>query len=514
MQLDAIGFGAQATGVSQGRFPDGAAAFVSFATTASPEESNYLPLTNAIVNEVLTHTDPPLEDAVELFNPSGADANIGGWYLSNDKSNLKKFRIPDSTTLGTGGFAAFYEIDFNTGATAFTFNSAHGDSAILSQADVGGNLTGYRSEVKFGAAENGVSFGRYQTSVGVDFTALSTRTFGQDSPVTVAQFRLGAGLANSSPRVGPVVISEVMYYSTTAGLENSDDEFIELENITGSPVPLFDPAYPTNHWRLRDAVDFEFPPGITLGANSRLVVVNFTPTDADALAAFRAKFGVPAGVPVFGPWTGRLANDSDSVELVKPDAVQLAPRPDAGFVPQILVDKVRYSALVPWPAAAANGSNSLQRITSSAYGNDPVNWRAGTPTAGSPNDGTNPDSDGDGMPDAWELQYFGTLARDGTGDFDSDGSTDLQEYLAGTSPTDPASFLKIDTAAVGGGVCTLGFTAVAGKTYGVLYRDAVEVGPWLTLTNLPAALVSGPVQVTDPSPSNPTRFYRVVTPAQ
>jgi len=30
------------------------------------------------------------------------------------------------------------------------------------------------------------------------------------------------------------------------------------------------------------------------------------------------------------------------------------------------------------------------------------------------------DSDGDGLPDGWELAYFNTLERDGTGDFDGD----------------------------------------------------------------------------------------------
>ena len=44
------------------------------------------------------------------------------------------------------------------------------------------------------------------------------------------------------------------------------------------------------------------------------------------------------------------------------------------------------------------------------------------------------DSDGDGMVDAWELAHFGTLARDGTGDFDGDGVSDLQEHLARTDP--------------------------------------------------------------------------------
>ncbi|MGD8445125.1 MAG: hypothetical protein PVI94_16645, partial [Desulfobacterales bacterium] len=45
------------------------------------------------------------------------------------------------------------------------------------------------------------------------------------------------------------------------------------------------------------------------------------------------------------------------------------------------------------------------------------------------------DSDGDGMLDAWEMQYFGSLDRDGTGDFDQDGISDLEEFLYGSDPT-------------------------------------------------------------------------------
>jgi len=43
------------------------------------------------------------------------------------------------------------------------------------------------------------------------------------------------------------------------------------------------------------------------------------------------------------------------------------------------------------------------------------------------------DQDADGMSDAWELSQFGTLDRDGTGDFDTDGVLDLAAYQAYTS---------------------------------------------------------------------------------
>jgi hypothetical protein len=47
-----------------------------------------------------------------------------------------------------------------------------------------------------------------------------------------------------------------------------------------------------------------------------------------------------------------------------------------------------------------------------------------------------PDSDGDGLVDAYEIQYFGSIAaQSGASDADSDGRTNLQEAQAGTFPT-------------------------------------------------------------------------------
>lgn len=44
------------------------------------------------------------------------------------------------------------------------------------------------------------------------------------------------------------------------------------------------------------------------------------------------------------------------------------------------------------------------------------------------------DNDGDGLPDWWELQYFGNLNQTGSGDYDSDGVSNLMEYLLGRNP--------------------------------------------------------------------------------
>ena len=230
--ITAVTFDAQQTGVSEGRFPDGSTNLVSFTTTVSPAHSDFLPLSNVVVNEVLTHTDPPLEDAVEFYNPTAAAVDLSGWFVSNSQDDLKKHRIADGTILPAHGFKVLYEYQFNLtngSAIPFTFNSAHGDQAWLSQADASGNLTGYRAFATFGAAANGVSFGRYTNSIGeVDFVAISARTFGVDNPSTVEEFRTGAGAPNAYPLVGPVVINELMYDppSQDGIADNIQDEYV------------------------------------------------------------------------------------------------------------------------------------------------------------------------------------------------------------------------------------------------------------------------------------------------
>jgi len=174
---------------------------------------------------------------------------------------------------------------------------------------------------------------------------MQRRTFGVDNPGTVADFRNGGGASNSAPRVGPVVINEIQYHPAPGG-----DEYVELKNITASAVKLYDPAYPTNHWRLRGAVDFDFPPNVSLGPTGSLIVVGFDPQfDTASLNAFKAAYGITSSSGIYGPWDGRLGNISESVKLEKPDTVQLPPHPDAGFVPFVPVETIVYSNNFPWP---------------------------------------------------------------------------------------------------------------------------------------------------------------------
>src|ERR1017187_1830650 len=116
------------------------------------------------------------------------------------------------------------------------------------------------------------------------------------------------------------------------------------------------------------------------------------PAKAMALDGFRSLFNVATNTIIFGPYLHHLGNSGDLVELYKPD--HPSPAPNAGFVPSILVDQVDYLPTAPWPIGAAGGGASMQRLIPSAYGNDPLNWKADLATAG----GTNAASTGSTPP--------------------------------------------------------------------------------------------------------------------
>jgi hypothetical protein len=389
--LETVTFGPQTLNVSQGRLPDGGMNFVWFrADRPTPGASNFLPLTNVVVNELLTHTDPPLEDAVELSNPTAQPVDVSHWWLSNDRDNPMRYRIPAGTVIPAGGFKVIYEYQFDPNDLGFTFNSYEPGEVVLCSGDASGALTGYRLSQAFGPAENGVSFGRYRTSRGMDFVAMSQRTFGMDTPAFLEQFRTGTGKTNAYPRLGPVLINELMYHppdQLIAGQpeDNADDEYIELFNATDAPTPLFDPQYPTNQWRIRGGVSFNFPPGVTLPAHAWALVVGFDPADATQLTAFRAKYDLPSDVLILGPYSGKLDNRGEAIELLKPDPPQAPDRPKPGLVPYLLVDRVDYEDRDPWPDSPDGGADSLQRRSSIVYGNDPVHWLGAPPTPGRAN---------------------------------------------------------------------------------------------------------------------------------
>ena len=335
----------------------------------SPSETNppTMQIPPVVINEVLTASIAPAFDAIELFNPTGQPANISGWMLTDDYRQPLKYRIQDNTIIPAYGFLVLDESAFNpvvvTSSEPFALSS-RGDEIHLFSTDTYDNLTGYRHGYRFGAAQTGVSFGRHFNSVGTE--------------LFIAQSQFTPGLTNGLPQVGPAVLSEILYRppDLAGGTDNSADEFVEVQNITGEPLPLFDAAAPTNTWQIGGGVSFSFPTNVTLAPGAFLIIANFNPAFAPQLASFRARFGVPVNVVVLGPFSGQLDNSADTVTLSKP-----APADPAGAA-FILIDQVDYKDSTPWPATADGSGASLQRRMAIEFGNDPANWLAAAPSAG------------------------------------------------------------------------------------------------------------------------------------
>jgi hypothetical protein len=293
--------------------------------------------------------------------------------------------------------------------------------------------------------------------------------------------------------------------------DNTRDEYIEIRNNSSQTVPLYDPAFPANTWRIRGGADFDFPEGVSIAPGGMLLVVNFEAEFEPWTAAdFRARFSVPANVPLFGPLKGKLSNDGERISLQRPDA----PQPlEPVTVPYIVVDEFTYRG--PALAQAAGTGRSLHRLADS-WADEPANWTAQNPTPGV-YPVTSSDADNDGLPGAWESANGlndgdASGANGANGDPDRDGLTNIQEYQLGTHPNDAGSALRF-SAVSKTGATTLSFTAAADRTYSVLYASDLAAQAWSKLSDVP----TGPartVQVNDPAPSNTTRFYRIVSPAQ
>jgi hypothetical protein len=309
------------------------------------------------VNEVLTHTDPPQTDAVELYNPNSEAVDLGNWYLTDHLVDPQKFRIPAGTTIPANGYLVFDESDFNkdtTSPASFRF-SEYGEEVYLCADSTGKRRGGFYDGFSFGPIDNGVSFGRYVNSIGeVEY---------------VAQKEVSLGAANKGPLAGLVVFTEIMYNPA-----DSLSEFIEIKNITGSEVLLYDVTHPTLTWKIPN-IGFSFPTGASLKAGEVALIV----TNSVTVDYMKNRYLIPAGVQIF-TMTQMLGNSSDSLIISKPDIDSISLTMPA--LPYIAVDRVIFKDSGAWPSDADGTGRSLQRIDPKAYANDPANWKAADPTAG------------------------------------------------------------------------------------------------------------------------------------
>ncbi|MBK7998908.1 MAG: right-handed parallel beta-helix repeat-containing protein [Verrucomicrobia bacterium] len=119
------------------------------------------------------------------------------------------------------------------------------------------------------------------------------------------------------------------------------------------------------------------------------------------------------------------------------------------------------------------------------------------------------DSNGDGIPDGW-TQRFGLNPTDpsvAAGNPDNDPHTTLDEWIADTDPTDPLSYLRIESI-LNLPPATVQFLSSSNRTYTL--RHATDVaGPFLPVAGRENIPGTGGTQTFNDPNAAPASFYRI-----
>jgi hypothetical protein len=269
-----------------------------------PESTATVPV---VVNE--GHFRTAAGRFVELYNTSAAAVDLSGFHLTDDFSNLTRYRIASGVVIPARGFRVFTEAQLG-----FDLSLIDGVKERIAIALV--NAAGTRV---------------------VDARIFEPRVDGKSEarlPDGAATFAPAAdptpGAANAAGVVRDVVFNEI-HYNPLSGRD--DDEFIELYN-RGSV------ARDIGGWRV-EGVSFQFPPGTVLPAGGYLVIA------ADP-ARIRGIYGLGSGVVVDLPWSGRLSNSGERLRLLDLDGNT--------------ADQVSYRDGGEWPLWADGSGSSLEKI--------------------------------------------------------------------------------------------------------------------------------------------------------
>jgi hypothetical protein len=380
------------------------------------------PDTRVVINEVLSNSQLPYVDAVELLSNAAAAVDVGRWYLSNiaEPENIESFRqysIPVGTSVPPLGYLVFDETNFNANGSwnpspgtpapgEFSFDGSRDGEVWLIEADASGTPVKFIDHLDFGPARLNETWGRWPNGTG-SIHPMTQRTLVDESSNTVPKAKFGA--ANSGPRVGPLIVHEI-HHSPGGG--NTDLEFIEIYNPTAATVSL-------QGWHLRGAVDFNFIAGDVIAANGVMVVVPFSPTNDAKASAFRTAYAISAAVPLIGPWSN--ADDLEAADQCVLYRADTPPSGEPGYFPLTIEDEVNYASTGGWPDTVSG--LSLNRLGTAALGDLSTSWKGEIPSPGSLSVSYA----------AWKSFYYPSGIPDDA-DSDGDGGSTVEEYGFATHP--------------------------------------------------------------------------------
>ena len=100
--LDAVQFGAQADGVSYGRWPDGANDFYAFTTNTPGTNNSAILIGDIVINELMYDPISGNDDDqyIELYNKGTNTINLAGWQFTSGVT----FTFPANTVIAPNGY--------------------------------------------------------------------------------------------------------------------------------------------------------------------------------------------------------------------------------------------------------------------------------------------------------------------------------------------------------------------------------------------------------------------------
>ncbi|MFC2131720.1 lamin tail domain-containing protein, partial [Bacteroidota bacterium] len=257
-----------------------------FVTTSFSEAQQSL-----FINEFMAKNDSFIEDDegnfsdwIELYNSSASEVDLSGFYLTDDKDTLNKWKIPSGTNISAKGYMIFWA-DGNDKNLHTNFKlSADGETLAL----VNPNGITKVDTVKFGVQESDVSYGRVKD--------------GDPNWIYFEEPTFNAPNQKSSSNTLPLVINELMASNSKTiqdetgafpdwiELYNNSDEEIDISGFYITDEPY---GYPSQ-WRI--------PAGTIIPANGFLIIW----CDSD---------------PKDGPYhtNFKLSKDGDSVAIYAQD---------------------------------------------------------------------------------------------------------------------------------------------------------------------------------------------------
>ena len=236
------------------------------------------------VNESnLKDNDGQFSDWIEVSNKGDTEIDLDGWYLTDNDSNLTKWKFP-SVSIPRAGSIIVYASNEDRSDPAVPLHtnfrlSSNGEFLALVEPDGETVASAFTptyppqsADVSYGLSEDGQRAGYFRTPT--------------------------PGARNADPEADParqIIITEIMYHPPS---EDSAEEFVELYNAGSQPVDL-------SGWRITGGIEFSFD-DFTIPAGGYAVVA------ADA-TKFTAIYG--DAMMIAAPWSGQLSNSSDRITL-------------------------------------------------------------------------------------------------------------------------------------------------------------------------------------------------------